>query len=89
MLHSQGPGNITGHADPKLDALIERQARELDPNLRQSHLLELQRHVLGQAYMFSPITGTYRWVFDWDVKGFYPNMALSEYHYWADVWLDR
>ncbi len=89
LLHSQGPRNIIGHADPKLDQLIEQQARELNPAQRREQLLDLQRHVLKQGYMFSPVTGSYRWVFNWDVKDFYPNMALSEYHYWADVWLER
>ena len=67
--------------------MIEVQAAELDPARRQEWLLELQRHTMEQAYMFSPITGSYRWVFDWDLENFYPNTALSEYHYWAEAWL--
>ena len=87
LLHSGGPGNIANHDDKVLDALIEVQARELDPARRQKWLLDLQRHSMEQAYMFSPITGSYRWVFDWDLENFYPNTALSEYHYWAEAWL--
>ena len=86
-LHSGGPGNIVNHQDQALDTLIERQAAELDPEQRREKLLVLQRHVLEQAYMFSPITGSYRWVFDWDLENFYPNTALSENHYWAEAWL--
>ena len=89
VLHSGGPGNITNHRDETLDALVERQAAELDPVQRQEKLLVLQRHVLEQAYMFSPITGSYRWVFDWGLQNFYPNTALSEYHYWAEAWLSH
>ena len=89
LLHSGGPGNITGHQDAALDALIERQAQELDPARRQAQLRDVQRHVLEQAYMFSPVTGAYRWVFDWRLRNFYPNTALSEYHYWAETWLQR
>ena len=89
LLHSGGPANITGHQDTALDILIERQARELDPERRQEQLRDLQRHVLEQAYMFSPVTGAYRWVFDWRLKNFYPNTALSEYHYWAETWLQK
>ena len=89
LLHSGGPGNIANHDDKALDALIEVQAAELDPELRQKRLLDLQRHAMEQAYMFSPITGSYRWVFDWDLENFYPNTALSEYHYWAEAWLRR
>ena len=89
LLHSGGPGNIANHQDEALDALIEAQAAELDPALRQKRLLDLQRHALEQAYMFSPITGSYRWVFNWDLENFYPNTALSEYHFWAETWLRR
>ncbi len=87
LLHSGGPGNIANHDDKVLDAMIEVQAAELDPARRQEWLLDLQRHTMEQAYMFSPITGSYRWVFDWDLENFYPNTALSEYHYWAETWL--
>ena len=89
ILHSGGPGNIANHEDKVMDALIEVQAAELDPAVRQKWLLDLQRHALEQAYMFSPITGSYRWVFDWDLENFYPNTALSEYHYWAEAWLSQ
>ena len=89
LLHSAGPGNIANHEDSVLDAMIEVQAAELDPALRQKWLLDLQRHALEQAYMFSPITGSYRWVFNWDLENFYPNTALSEYHYWAETWLSQ
>lgn len=87
LLHSGGPGNIANHDDKVLDALIEVQAAELDPARRQKWLLDVQRHAMEQAYMFSPITGSYRWVFDWDLENFYPNTSLSEYHYWAEAWL--
>ena len=89
LLHSRGPGNIAGHSDAVLDGLIERQAAELDPARRGELLRETQRRVMEQGYMFSPVTGAYRWVFDWDLQNFYPNTALGEYHYWAAVWLKR
>ena len=89
LLHSGGPGNIANHENKALDALIEQQAAELDPARRQEKLLDLQRHALDQAYLFSPITGSYRWVFNWDLENFYPNTSLSEYHYWTEAWLAR
>ncbi len=69
--------------------MIERQAAEFDPDRRRSQLTDIQRHVLDQAYLFSPVTAAHRWVFDQDLRGFYPNTALSEYIYWSRVWLDR
>ncbi len=89
LLHSGGKWNIAGHKDTGLDALIEQQAAEFDSRRRQRRLNEIQRHVLDQAYLFSPVTATSRWVYTSDLRGFMPNTALSEYNYWSRVWLDR
>ncbi len=89
LLHSRGPVNLLGHQDPVLDSLIERQASERDPDLRRRQLVELQAYLLDQAYLFSPGSETSRWAFDWDLKGFHPNTALSEYIFWSRAWLDR
>jgi ABC-type transport system substrate-binding protein len=89
LLHSGGRWNIAAHQDEVLDAMIERQASEFDPDLRGDQLRDIQRYVLDQAYLFSPVTGASRWVFSGEVQGFYPNTALSEYIYWSRVWLDR
>ena len=89
LLHSRGRWNVTGHQDSVLDAMIQQQAAEFDPDRRKAQLANIQRYVLEQAYLFTPISGGSRWVFDQDVKGFYPNTALSEYYYWSRVWLDR
>ena len=72
LLHSRGPGNVAGHQDGKLDALIERQAAELNPERRQELLRDVQRRILEQGYMFSPVTGSYRWVFNWNLKKLLP-----------------
>ena len=89
LLHSEGHWNITGHQDRVLDAMIQEQAGEFDPDQRKLLLVEIQRYVLEQAYLFTPISSGFRWVFNPDVKGFYPNTALSEYNYWSRVWLER
>ena len=89
LLHSQGPGNVVGHRDRALDLLIQEQASELDQELRRELVLDVQRRVLGQGYMFSPVLASSQWVFDWEVKGFYPNTALSEYNHWSRVWLEE
>jgi peptide/nickel transport system substrate-binding protein len=89
LLHSQGRWNISGHQNLELDGMIEAQAAESDPEKREDMLKEIQRQVMDEAYLFSPVTGASRWVFDPLVRGFHPNTALSEYHYWSQVWLDR
>jgi ABC-type transport system substrate-binding protein len=88
LLHSGGPANIVGHHDSRLNALIEEQAAELDATRRRELLVRIQRHILEQGYMFSPVMASTQWVFDWDLQGFHPNTALSEYHYWSRAWLD-
>ena len=89
LLHSQGRWNLAGHGDARLDSMIEVQAAEFDDRIRRDQLVEIQRRVLDQAYLFSPVTATSRWVFSSALKGFEPNMALSEYNFWSRTWLDR
>ena len=89
LLHSRGPVNLLGHQDPVLDSLIEQQASERDPAIRRGQLGELQAYLLDQAYLFSPGSETSRWAFDWNLKGFHPNTALSEYIFWSRTWLER
>lgn len=57
--------------------------------MRSQLLGDIQRHLLEQAYLFSPVSGGARWVMAEEVKGFYPNTAASEYFYWAKAWLER
>ncbi|MDA0262857.1 MAG: ABC transporter substrate-binding protein [Chloroflexi bacterium] len=89
LLHSQGQWNMAGHQDTQLDSMIEVQAAEFDDSIRKGQLVEIQRRVLEQAYLFSPVTAASRWVFREDLKGFEPNTALSEYNFWSRAWLDR
>jgi hypothetical protein len=69
--------------------MIEAQAAEFDDIARRDRLVEIQRRVLEQAYLFSPVTAASRWVFSSDLMGFEPNTALSEYNFWSRTWLDR
>ena len=89
LLHSQGQWNLAGHEDAQLDSMIEAQAVEFNDVARRDQLVDIQRRVLDQAYLFSPVTAASRWVFSNDLKGFEPNTALSEYNFWSRTWLDR
>ena len=89
LLHSEGQWNLSGHEDKQLDSMIEAQAAEFDDIARRDRLVEIQRRVLEQAYLFSPVTAASRWVFSSDLMGFEPNTALSEYNFWSRTWLDR
>ena len=89
LAHSEGRWNISAHRDLVLDLMIEGQAGEFNPERRREQLREIQRRLLDKAYLFSPVSGAMRWVFQEGVRGLYPNTALSEYGYWSRVWLDR
>ncbi len=89
LLHSQGRWNVASLEDDKLDGLIEEQAAQFDKVVRQAHLLEIQRHILERAYLFSPRTALSGWLHTRDLKGFAPNDTLSEYNYWSRTWLER
>ena len=88
ILHSLGSWNVIDHSDGLLDEMIDRQGLEQDPGVRSELVRDIQRYLLDQAYIFSPVTGGARWVSAERVKGFYPNTAASEYFYWAKVWLE-
>jgi len=89
ILHTRGRWNLVDHQDQELDRLIEAQAVEADPQARRELLMEIQRRLLEQAYLLVPVTSSDMWVAWPHVKGLYPNTALSEYFYWAKVWLER
>ena len=93
VLHSQGQWNVLNHSDGLLDALIEAQSVERDTSRRGDLVRDVQRYLLDQAYILSPVTGPVAqgatWVMAPEVRGFYPNVSLSEYFYWAKTWLDQ
>ncbi len=89
LLHSGAPGgNISAHSDAYLDERIALQAVETDSSARGKMARELQRYLLHQAYMISPVTRGDRWVYAPRVSGFSPNTGISEYFYWAKTWVE-
>jgi ABC-type transport system substrate-binding protein len=88
VLHTLGEFNTTGHVDEELDYLIETQSQEFDLVKRREVMLEIQRHVLNNAYRFMPITGKSMWVWWPRVNNFNPNFAGFEYSHWSRIWLD-
>ena len=83
VLHSQGTWNTHAYSDPTLDSLIEEQAITLDPALRRSLVLKIQRHIMDKAVRFMPMTRVSTWVWWPKVKGFHPNLTSSEYFHLA------
>lgn len=88
-LHSGGQWNVLEHDDGELDNLIESQ-QELgfDSDERGEVVREIQRRLLGEAYMVTLGGGSTLWVMQDAVSGFYPNTAAAEYIFWAKTWLE-
>ena len=87
-LHSGGQWNILNHGDGELDRLIESQQEfGFDSPERGEVLREIQRRLLGEAYVVSLGGGSTLWVMQDAVSGFHPNTALAEYIFWAKTWL--
>ena len=90
---ASGRRNIVAHDDTVLKDMIVRQAVELDRGKRRDLVREVQRYLLDQAYLFSPVTGSVgvgaTWALSPKIRGFYPNTAASEYFYWAKTWRER
>ncbi len=87
-LHSDGRWNILQHEDSEMDRLIEsQQLLGFDSAERGEVLREIQRRLLGEAYLVSLGGGGTLWVMQDAVSGFHPNTALAEYIFWAKTWL--
>ncbi len=87
VLHGMGARNSASIRDPELDALIEAQAIEYDPAIRQDLFHQIQARVFERAYRFMPATRVTVWSWSPNVRNFYPNFGGFEYHHWAEVWL--
>ena len=87
-VHSGGKWDILGHEDGELDSLIEgQQELGFDSAERGEALQDIQRRLLGEAYMARLGGGDTLWVMQDAVSGFHPNTALAEYFFWAKTWL--
>ena len=87
VLHSRGIRNSASIRDPELDALIQAQATEYDPGVRQDLFHQIQTHTFERAYRFMPATRVSVWSWSPNMRNFHPNFGGFEYHHWAAVWL--
>ena len=88
VVYSRGPYYHGGPRDGELDALIEFQAGEYDPDSRRSMHLDIQRRMLSSAIRFMPATNVTVWAIQPWVKNLHINVAGLEYGHWASVWLE-
>ena len=61
MYHPQGTRNHANVNDPKLTAMIEHQAKELDHAKRKSLIFDIQRYLADQMYYPPGVARTDRW----------------------------
>ena len=84
LVHSEGAFNVTG-GTAVVDALIERQAAELDGAVRSELAHDIQRQILDEALFFMAAGAAERWVFSDRVTGFVPRMPMGAGDLWALV----
>jgi peptide/nickel transport system substrate-binding protein len=85
--HSDGPWNTTGYSNPKIDQLIEAQAREYDSAKRSDILFEIQQLILAGSHRFMATTKTTHWML-WDyVHDFKPNTPRGDTDFLTRIWL--
>ena len=89
VLHSRGMINISDHRDGTLDLMIEEQISELNEEIRIQRLSDIQKHILENRYMFTPINSPSYWIYTDTIENFYPTNAIGEYSHWPHVWIDN
>ena len=88
MVRSGAAGNRTGFGAAALDALVDRQAGELDPTVRGGMVREASLLLLEEGVRFTPAALAQAWAWWPRVKGLHVNFANREYHFWARVWVE-
>ena len=85
MVRSGAGGNRTGYGAPALDALVDRQAAELDAAVRGGIAREASLMLLEEGVRFTPAARAQAWAWWPRVKGLHVNFANREHHFWARV----
>jgi peptide/nickel transport system substrate-binding protein len=89
MLHAKGTRNKTGVNDPKLNELIEKQAKTLDKAERKKAIYDVQRYAMEQMYWVPTAASMRSAGISARVKNVFPR---SDYGFGADIlpklWLD-
>jgi len=86
--YSKSLGNFGGVADPKLDALLEQQRRDVDPGKRHQTLRDAVQYITDNAYYTAFFYGQGHYFWQPYLKNFAPNVA----HQGAPIyesWIDK
>jgi len=100
--HSLGPGgagnltgysNATGYSNPQLDALIDTQAREFDPEKRRQFIFEAQRLILREHSLQITLPSGFeyraRWAYVHFPYSFGQEPPADALPYGCDIWTER
>lgn len=72
LSHEKNPANIARFNDPKIDALMEEQSRNADPEKRLALIRELEEYILNQGYTLPLFWGRRTTVVDSTLQGYVP-----------------
>lgn len=87
MPYKNNPSNTSRANDDKIEALYEAQKREMDPAKRRARVLELETHVLNQAYAIPLFWQNWTRVISSDVGGIGDMPSNFLKMDLADIWL--
>lgn len=87
--HTEGSRNSALFSDPDLDAMLEDQRAEFDPEARRQKGLDIQRYILDHGlsviHWVSPISAGVRWPY---LRNVVDTPSFGNNFHYADIWLD-
>lgn len=88
---TKAPRNSANLNDPKLDAMIDRQATlAKDVEGRKKVIQDLQRYLITDQPTYLVVTGTVTEFISWPyLQNFYPGVIPATSDYWTYAWLDK
>ncbi len=81
--------NVSRFSDPALDALIDRQKREMNPDQRKQIVDHIQEYMVDQMPYVPAVSRVYYGVLSCRVKNMFPNHNSTNYYGFEQAWIDE
>jgi len=81
--------NVTRYSDPKLDAMVDAQKKEMDPSRRKEVIDQIQDYLYQQMPFVPTVSRLYYGFLSCQVRNMFPNH--NSYIYWGfqQAWVDQ
>lgn len=81
--------NVSRYSDPKLDAMVDTQKKEMDPAKRKAIIDQIQDYLYEQMPYVPTVSRLYYGVLACHVKNMYPNHNSLNYWGFQHAWIDQ